>query len=119
MRKYDDKELLDFIFEFMDEMSEHLSFTGDKNGFFTNKTVREACIRTLHKISETTQKLSDNLKKEISEVEWRKISAMRNVLVHEYLEGIIDNNIVFESITVNIPELKKILEKYYKQKFTN
>ena len=38
------------------------------------------------------------------EVEWTKIIALRNILVHDYY--VIDENIVWNIITVDLPKLK-------------
>lgn len=119
MRKYDDKELVEFIFEFIDDISHHLKFGGGEDSFLKEKTIREACTRELHKIAETTQKLSAGLKNELNEIDWKKVSGMRNILVHEYLEGFIDPEIVFKSIKEEIPKLQKDLKEYYNSKFSN
>ncbi|MDX1950279.1 MAG: HepT-like ribonuclease domain-containing protein [Rickettsiales bacterium] len=116
MRRYDDNELIEFIFEFIDEINSHISFGGGKESFFNNVTIKEACLRSLHKICETTQKISPQLKSSTPEIEWLEISGMRNILVHEYLEGFIDDNLVYKVIEEDLPKLKKSLEKHHTKK---
>jgi uncharacterized protein with HEPN domain len=45
-------------------------------------------LRNLQTLSEATQKLPDTLKAQYPDIEWQKISAFRNVLVHNYLGDI-------------------------------
>jgi uncharacterized protein with HEPN domain len=42
----------------------------------------------LQTMAEASQKLPESLKAQYPEIEWRKISAFRNVIVHNYLGDI-------------------------------
>ena len=55
--------------------------------------VQDAIVKRLQTLSETTQRLSEELKAEISGVDWRNISGFRNILVHDYLGGIDFNTV--------------------------
>jgi uncharacterized protein with HEPN domain len=39
----------------------------------------------LHTLSESTQRISNELKKQHPDIDWRTIAAFRNVVVHDYL----------------------------------
>jgi len=56
-----------------------------KEAFFADTKTQDAVLRNLQILAESTQRLSDSLKDEHSEVDWRGISAFRNVAVHSYL----------------------------------
>jgi uncharacterized protein with HEPN domain len=59
-------------------------------------------------LAESTQRLSDELKAAHPDIDWRRISGFRNVLVHDYLS--VNLVRVWEIIERNLPELKsKIL----------
>ena len=58
---------------------------GGRQQFFSSHTIQDAVLRNLHTMSESAQRLSDGLKAKYAEVEWRRIAAFRNVLVHDYL----------------------------------
>lgn len=48
----------------------------------------DAALRNLQTMAEASQKLPESLKAQYPEIEWRKISAFRNVIVHNYLGDI-------------------------------
>ena len=48
--------------------------------------IQDAVLRNLQILSESTQRLFDEFKKRHKEIEWHKISGLRNLLVHDYLE---------------------------------
>ena len=58
-------------------------------------------------MSESTQHLSDALKAAHPEIEWARIAAFRNVLVHNYLG--IDIDRVWEITQRDVPELKRAI----------
>jgi uncharacterized protein with HEPN domain len=61
-------------------------------------------LRNLQTLSEATQRLSDALKAAHPAVEWDRIAAFRNVLVHNYLG--IDLETVWRVVEEEIPALK-------------
>jgi uncharacterized protein with HEPN domain len=67
-------------------------------------TLQDAVLRNLQTMSESTQRLSDALKAAHPEIEWRRIAAFRNVLVHDYLG--IDLETVWEIVRRDVPQLK-------------
>ena len=82
---------------------------GGKAEFLTSLTVQDATLRNLQTMSEATQRLSDAAKLSQPEVEWSKISAFRNVLVHNYLG--IDLELIWKVIEDDLPELKRAVEE--------
>jgi uncharacterized protein with HEPN domain len=53
--------------------------------FRASRTAQDAVVRNLQVLAESTQRLSDELKTRWSQIEWARIAAFRNVLVHDYL----------------------------------
>ena len=58
---------------------------GGREQFMASHTLQDAVLRNLRTLTESTQRLSNTLKAAHPDVEWRRISAFRNVLVHDYL----------------------------------
>jgi uncharacterized protein with HEPN domain len=56
-------------------------------------------------MTETTQRLSADLKNQNPDVMWDTLSAFRNVLVHDYLG--IDMQLIWVVITRDLPEFKR------------
>jgi uncharacterized protein with HEPN domain len=79
-----------------------------KDAFLTDIKTQDAVLRNLQTLAESTQRLSDELKAAHPDIDWRRISGFRNVLVHDYLS--VNLIRVWEIIERNLPELKgKIL----------
>lgn len=72
--------------------------------FAQNSMMKFATIKQLEIIGEAANRISDELKGKYSEIEWRKIVGLRNILIHEYFG--VDENVVWGIITKDIPELK-------------
>jgi uncharacterized protein with HEPN domain len=53
--------------------------------FFTDTRTQDAVLRNLQTLAESSQRVSGDLKAAHSEVDWRGISGVRNILVHDYL----------------------------------
>ncbi|MCJ7797898.1 MAG: DUF86 domain-containing protein [Thermoleophilia bacterium] len=56
-----------------------------KDVFSHDVKTQDAVLRNLQTLAESTQRLSEAVREAHPEVEWRAISAFRNVLVHDYL----------------------------------
>ena len=73
--------------------------------FLESHTLQDAVIRNLQTMAESTQRLSDDLKEAHPEIEWYRIAAFRNVLVHDYLG--IDIERIWEITQKDVPPLKQ------------
>ncbi len=59
-------------------------------------------------IGELAARLDSDFTAEYPDIPWRQIKGMRNIYAHDY--DVIDNDMVWETITEEIPELKKKLQ---------
>ena len=73
--------------------------------FLQTHTLQDAVLRNLQTLSESTQRLSDALKAKRPEIEWKRIAAFRNILVHDYLG--IDMERIWEIVQRDVPALKR------------
>jgi len=69
-----------------------------------------AVARELEIIGEVAKRFSEKFKEEHAHIPWRKISGMRDFLIHDYAE--VDLREVWKAATEDILELEKELEKY-------
>lgn len=79
-----------------------------RNEFENDSEFQFACGMCILQLGELVVKLSDEFIKQHSYIPWRQIRGMRNIYAHAY--DIIDNDTVWEAITEDIPELKKLLQ---------
>lgn len=75
-----------------------------KAEFTNNPMVRDATLRRLQIMAESSQRLSEELKAKAPGVDWRALAGFRNILVHDYLGGV-DLERVWDAIAVSLPEL--------------
>lgn len=81
---------------------------GGMESFMASHTLQDAVLRNLQTMAESTQRLSDTFRAARPTVEWRAISAFRNILVHNYLG--IDLERVWAIVQEDVPALKAALE---------
>jgi uncharacterized protein with HEPN domain len=102
----DDTVYLRHIFECIRRITEDLA--QGRQRFMEAHVLQDAVLRNLQVMAESTQRLSDTAKATQPNVEWRKIAAFRNILVHDYLG--IDLDTVWEITQRDVPELKQAVE---------
>ena len=71
--------------------------------------MHSACIRQLEIIGEAASRLSDELRRKSTNIEWREIIGLRNILIHDYFG--VDLNIIWEIITNDLPKLNIQIRK--------
>jgi uncharacterized protein with HEPN domain len=99
----DDRVYLKHILECIRRIEED---TRDgREEFLCKHTLQDAVLRNLQTMSKSTQHLSEALKAMDSEIEWKRIAAFRNVLVHDYLGTDIER--VWEVVQRDVPVLKR------------
>lgn len=77
--------------------------------FKKNKLVRDAVIRNLEIIGEAAKNVPAKIKDEHSEIEWREVAGLRDILIHRYFE--VNVRILWDIIKNKLPELKKKLQE--------
>ncbi len=70
-----------------------------------------ACGMCIIQLGELVTGLDENFFKKYSDIPWRQIKGMRNIYAHDY--DIIDNDIIWETIIKEIPELKEKLHAIF------
>jgi uncharacterized protein with HEPN domain len=77
---------------------------GGREEFLASHMAQDAVLRNLQTLGESTQRLSEQLKASQPSIEWQRIAAFRNLLVHNYLG--IDLDIVWGIVERDVPCLK-------------
>lgn len=82
--------------------------SGGRDEFFADEKTQDAVLRNLQTMAESAQLLDESIKKAYPDIEWRSISAFRNVLVHDYLG--IDLNQIWDIVERDLPPFKRVIE---------
>jgi uncharacterized protein with HEPN domain len=99
----DDTVYLKHILECIRRIEEN---TGEgREKLLASHTLQDAVLRNLQTLSESAQRLPESSKAKHPEIEWRRIAAFRNLLVHDYLG--IDMERVWEIVQRDVPALKR------------
>lgn len=98
----DDSVYLRHILECIRRIEEHVA--GGHDAFMASHTLQDAVLRNLQVMTESTHFLSEASKSTRPEIEWVRIAAFRNVLVHNYLG--VDVERIWQVLQRDVPQLK-------------
>jgi uncharacterized protein with HEPN domain len=87
--------------EYLIEASRDLS----KDDFLKSQTLILAFERSLEIFGEAVGQLDASFKDDHTDIPWRKIRGLRNIVTHVYWE--VDYDIIWQVVTVEIPRLKQ------------
>ena len=87
-------------------IEEILSYTEgfDLESFLDDSKTRFASIKQLEIIGEAANHVSAETRLRFGQIEWQKITGLRNILVHEYFG--VDEKIVWGIIIKDLPKLR-------------
>ncbi len=80
--------------------------------FQSNELVQDAVFKNFEIIGEASYKVSKVTKEKNTDIEWRKMEALRHKLVHDYYK--IDLAIVWNTKEKRLPDLYKSISKVVK-----
>ena len=111
--EHKDVFLLETIVEYCDKAASYLEDNRvTKTSFLENPYYRDTCAFYCLQIGETANSLSDSFISTHSDIEWRNIINLRNIIAHEY--GNVDSELLWSIIQENLPELGKYCKKLIK-----
>ena len=85
-----------------------LAYTsGGRDEFMSSGLIQDAVIRNLQVMCESVSRVPEGIQAGHPGIEWRGISGLRNILVHDYLG--VDVDLVWQVVESRLPDLKSRL----------
>ncbi len=102
-----DRDWLLDILEAIDKIEKYASRGEDK--FFEEELIQIWIIHYLQIAGEAANQLSDSLKKSRTDIPWKGIIGMRNVLIHQYFGLDVDE--IWDTVSTDLPVLKARIQE--------
>ncbi len=116
------RELRLFIEDILESIRLIEKYIGNlsKEDLNNNQGLKDSLVRRLEIIGEAVKNIPDDFKEKYSQVPWKKIAGLRDIIIHTYFN--IDLDITWEIIKKDLPDLKekilKIKKDLVKQKIS-
>ena len=75
--------------------------------FALDQAFEDAINMNIFQLGELSNQLSDDFRKSVPEIPWRRIYGIRNVIAHAYV--IVDKRTIWETVVRDIPDLRNRL----------
>jgi uncharacterized protein with HEPN domain len=108
MRKADDTTRLGHIYDAICTIEGYAAGV-DKAAFLANKMMQDAILRQIEIIGEASNHISEELQERHPEAPWFEMRAIRNKIVHDYME--INTDVIWDTIQNDLPALKPLIKK--------
>jgi uncharacterized protein with HEPN domain len=108
MKKFDDTARLGHIYDAICRIESYVNGV-DKPVFLANDMMQDAVVRQLEIIGEAARNISEEMQEEHPELPWFEMRAIRNKIVHDYLE--INTEIIWDTVKNDLPALRPQIAK--------
>jgi len=108
------RDYRDYLQDILDSITDIENFIRGMSfeDFKRDRKTINAVVRSIEVIGEATKKIPKTLKDKHREVPWKKMSGMRDKLIHEYFG--VDVEILWKTAKDDIPPLKQLVQNILK-----
>ena len=107
-----DKSILEHMLSYCVDIEETVRRFGDSyEAFASDKVYRNACAMCILQIGELAGHLSEGFRAAHSEMPWKAIRGMRNVVAHAYAD--MSFQTTWDTIRTDIPALKSFCNEFW------
>jgi uncharacterized protein with HEPN domain len=101
-----DRDIADYLQDILDSINEIRDFTEgiSFDEFAADKKTINAVLRSIEVMGEASRRIPEEIRSRYSQVPWRKMTGMRDKLIHEY-HGV-DIDTVWKTLHEDIPPLR-------------
>jgi uncharacterized protein with HEPN domain len=109
------RDFRDFLHDILNAVADIESFINKLSyeEFVNDKKTVNAVVRSIEVIGEATKNLPEQLKAKYPEVPWKRMTGMRDKLIHGYFG--VDAKTLYKAATEDIPPLKPVFERIIKE----
>jgi uncharacterized protein with HEPN domain len=106
-----DRDITDYLQDILDSIDEIRDFTEGMSfeDFATDKKTINAVLRSIEVMGEASRRIPEEIRSRYEQVPWRKMTGMRDKLIHEY-HGV-DIDTVWQTLREDIPPLKDKIQE--------
>jgi uncharacterized protein with HEPN domain len=100
-----------YLKHILDEIDFIINETRDLtyDSFVENELYTRAFSRSIEIIGEAVKNLSKDFREKHNDIEWRKISGMRDKIIHHYFN--VDYELIWDVIKNKLPEIRTRIQK--------
>lgn len=106
--KKDDSVYLRHILDAIELIEGYIKGVSE-NEFLTHSMLKDAVAREIEIIGEAASNISDEFQMKYPEMPWKKMTGIRNKIVHEYFN--VNFPVVWDTVQEDIPLLKQAIKK--------
>lgn len=82
--KRDVRVYIEDILEAITKIEEYVKGVKSDEEFYNNTQIQDAILRRLEIIGEAVKNIPEEFRKQYTDIPWKQIAGMRDILIHEY-----------------------------------